>query len=230
MTDETQEPAETPAESPPETTEEPAQPDVEPDEGEQEEEAGEGAEGQPEPQALAPPAVEGLSEKELERRAERIGRANVAYVKKLGEIMEQDFALLEACPRCVPGGFFGHYFTGAPIEPEQKAAVLLSIGEQAASATEYDPFSRQCDVCKGSGVVLSGSRLNRERALECIPCKGRGWIPVGDERRVPSQAVAVPVAANGAQEFVEQPPDADPWGRTPNDPDYGKLPQYVGRS
>jgi hypothetical protein len=230
MTDETQTPDETPAESPPETTEQPAEP-VEPTPEEEEaEEAEEGAEGQPEPQALAPPAVEGLSEKELERRAERIGRANVTYVKKLGEIMEQDFALLEACPRCVPGGFFGHYFTGAPIEPEQKAAVLLSVGEEAPKVSERDSYSRRCEQCDGWGKVLSGSRLNQEKTLVCIACKGRGWVAVGDERRVPSQAVTEPAPVNGAPEFVEQPPDADPWGRTPNDPDYGKLPQYVGRS
>ena len=219
-----------------------AEPPAEPPENAEEENAAEAEEAseldevddlpvEPTDEQLAAQQV-GMGEKELEKMHKRVATASATYAKKITEILGEEAQLLELCPRCVAGGFPGFVFPPvmAPVDAETKAAVLLSIGEEAPNVSEPDPYSRRCDACKGWGRVLSGSRLNQEKTLRCIPCNGRGWVAVGDERRVAQQAVAAPVESNGSSEPAEQPPDADPWGRGPNDPDYGRLPQFVGAS
>ena len=229
------------SEAPEETTQEPEpqeqdgpepEPDLtvsEPSEEEREGEEVEGQEGEPEQSQEASGAAGAVGEKELEKMFKKVETANLAYVKRLEGIMGEEIGVLEPCPRC-GDPFVGLIFPPLmrPASPEVKAAVLLSVGEEPPSVSEPDPYSRRCDACKGWGRVLSGSRLNQQKTLQCIPCNGRGWVAVGDERRVPQQAVAAPVTPNGAEGPVEQPPNADPWGRGPNDPDYGRLPNFVG--
>jgi hypothetical protein len=203
-----------------------------PDEPAEEEVEGDEVGGVPaEPSdAEAAAQVVGMGEKEMEKMHKRVAQASASYAKKITEILGDEAQVLELCPRCVGGGFPGFIFPPlmAPVDPETKAAVLLSIGEEAPNVSEPDPYSRRCDACEGWGRVLSGSRLNQQKTLLCLPCHGRGWVAVGDERRVAQQAVTAPDVPreNGAP--VEQPPEADPWGRGPEHPDYGRLPQFVG--
>jgi hypothetical protein len=182
------------------------------------------------PGEAVPPAVQGMDETAMARMHKRVAQASATYAKKIAEILGDEAQMLELCPRCVGGGFPGFIFPAlmAPVDADTKAAVLLSIGEEAPNVSELDPYSRRCDACKGWGRVLSGSRLNQQKTLQCLPCHGRGWVAVGEERSGAQQAVTAPdvPTENGAP--VEQPPDADPWGRGPNDPDYGRLPQFVG--
>src|SRR5438874_7148718 len=227
MTEPTQEPDVAPDETPAEPDVTPPAP-VEPDEEEQAEEEEPEAPAEPsEPQEPSQP-VGAVSEKELEKMFKRVETANAGYAKRLGEIMGDESTILEACPRC-SDPFLGFIFPPLmkPASPEVKAAVLVSVGEDAPNVTERDNYSRRCEVCDGWGKVLSGSRVNREYSLSCVPCNGRGWIAVGPERLSGAVTTPVAVTSNGAETPVEQPPDADPWGRGPNDPDYGRLPQYT---
>src|SRR6266542_594340 len=226
-----------------ETTEEPEtqeqdgpEPATEPTPEEEEAEAAESeqVEGHPAtPEEGEQPsgAAGAVGERELEKMFKRVETANATYSRKLGEIMGEESHVLEQCPRCA-SPFLGFIFPPLmqPVSPEVKDKVLISVGEQPAAASEPDKYSRRCDACAGMGVVLSGSRTNRDRTLTCYDCKGRGWIPVGDERRVGAPDIAPAPSANGPTETIEQPPDQDPWGRTPGDPDYGRMPQYVGRA
>jgi hypothetical protein len=205
-----------------------------PTEGEDEEaDAHEQEQQEPEQSdAEAAAQVVGMGEKELEKMHKRVATANASYAKKITEILGEEAELLELCPRCVEGGFPGFIFPPvmAPVDAETKAAVLVSIGEEAPNVSEPDPYSRRCDACQGWGRVLSGSRLNQQKTLQCLPCHGRGWVAVGDERSGQQQPVVALVPVNGDESPVEQPPDADPWGRGPDHPDYGRLPQFVGAS
>lgn len=188
---------------------------------------------EPEP-APQPPAAD--SRKLAEKAAKRIETANAAHARKLGEILGEEANDLVPCPRCTHeslpfGGIAGFVIDSPmiPIDPAMKAMVLASVGEAPAVATKPDPYARQCDTCEGAGATLSGSRTNRDRTLTCHDCEGRGWIAVGDERRSGARAVLTPPSPNGPTEVAEQPPDSDPWGRTPDDPDYGRMPQYARR-
>ena len=179
------------SEAPEETTQEPEtqeqdgpepEPDLtgsEPSEEEQEGEEVEGQEGEPEQSQEASGAAGAVGEKELEKMFKKVDAANLAYVKRLEGIMGEEVGVLEPCPRC-SDPFLGLIFPPLmrPVDQERKAAVLLSVGEEPPSVSESDPYSHRCDACQGWGRVLSGSRLNQQKTLQCIPCNGRGWVAV----------------------------------------------------
>jgi hypothetical protein len=223
------------AESPDEPTPEPS-----PDEQAEEEEAHEseqveGVPAEPEPQEEPSGAAGAVGDKEIEKMLKRVETANAGYARKLGEILGDEAQILETCPRCA-APFLGLIWPAAmrPVSPEVKDAVLVSVGEQPAMATMPDPYARRCDVCDGSGVTASGSRRPEEKGVKCIPCNGRGWIPVGDERRVGRSDIAPVAQANGQTDVSPQSmtatapaPDEDLWGRRAGDPNYGVHPMYV---
>lgn len=178
-----------------------------------------------------PPSVEGLSERDIEAKFRRIGRAYNSFTKKVDETMGADVSLLTPCPLCT-GGIPSFLFpdAGSRIDHDTRNAVLVAIGEPPREVTEQDPFSRICETCNGQGRVLSGSHVNAWVTLACIPCNGTGWVAVGDERRsVTTPAQPVAVTPNGATETAEPAPDLDPWGRPATDPDYGRMPIYANR-
>jgi hypothetical protein len=183
------------------------------------------------PGEAVPPAVQGMDEKAMERMHKRVAQASATYAKKISEILGDEAQMLELCPRCVDGGFPGFIFPAlmAPVDPKTKAAVLLSIGEEASEATEPDKYARQCDSCKGAGVTLSGSRRTRDRLLTCHDCVGRGWIAVGPERQGNQTRVVETTTVNGNEETHEPQPEVDLWGTPIGDPDYGVMPQYRSR-
>jgi hypothetical protein len=200
----------------------------EPTEAEEAEEAGQGEEQEPEPEAAGP--VGAVSEKELERGRKKIETAAATFARKVGEIMGEEANLLEPCPRCAPTGIPGFVFpiALAPVDPDTKRAVLVSVGEEASEVTEPSKWSRRCDACNGIGRVLTGSRDNRHKTKECYACNGRGWVPVGPEWAGVASGAPPVAASNGPGAPTEPAPDTDPWGRTPDDPNYGRMPQYVG--
>ena len=215
------------------------EPDVAPGEptpGEQDEEEeaheSEQVEGVPAEEVEQPEAsqpVGAIGEKELEKMFRRVDTANATYRKRLVDIMEAEAGVLESCPRCNEP-FLGLIFPPAmkPVSDEQKAAVLVSVGEAAPLATLKDPFARRCETCDGNGVTLSGSRLNQFKSIRCKPCGGKGYVAVGTERAEEAVAPIEAVAGNGVESPVEQAPNVDLWGRPAGHPDYGVHPQYVG--
>lgn len=214
----------------------PDTPDVpspeEEEEGEQGEEsdAVEGYERAPEDTASPDAAAGAVGEKELEKMFGKVERANVAYAKKLGEIMQDEIQVLEQCPRC-SSPFLGFIFPPMmqPVSAEVKDKVLASVGEQPAMASQPANFARRCDDCDGNGVVLSGSRRNEHKAIRCVSCEGRGFVYVGDPPQT-GPTYTVTTEANTVTNGVkEQAPDEDLWGRKVGHPDYGRHPMYVGQ-
>ena len=157
----------------------------------------------------------------------KVDAANLAYLKRLEGIMESEIGVLEPCPRC-SDPFLGLIFPPMmkPVTADVRDAVLASVGEQPAQATLQTKYARRCEDCDGNGVVLTGSRTNRDKAIKCPECNGRGWIPVGDELRVGRPDVAPSAQGNGESTTVpitlapsEPAPDTDLWGRKVGDPD-----------
>lgn len=205
------------------------------EEEEAESEEVEGQEGEAEAEAEPSGAAGAVGEKELERMFKRVETANATYARKVGDILGDEAQVLETCPRCA-APFLGLIWPPLmkPVSADVKSAVLVSVGEQPPMATNPDPYSRRCDVCDGSGVTDSGSRRAEEKGLKCLPCNGRGWLPVGDERRVGRSDIAPVAQANGQTDVVplavtatEAAPDEDLWGRRAGDPNYGVHPMYV---
>ena len=210
---------------------------AEEEEGAAEAEEVEGAGGEPEQESApeASGAAGAVGEKELEKMFRKVDAANLAYLKRLEGIMESEIGVLEPCPRC-SDPFLGLIFPPMmkPVTAEVRDAVLASVGEQPAQATLQTKYARRCEDCDDNGVVLTGSRTNRDKAIKCPECNGRGWIPVGDELRVGRPDVAPAAQGNGEPTTVpitlapsEPAPDTDLWGRKVGDPDYGVHPMYV---
>jgi hypothetical protein len=223
---ETQEQGEEPTEEPTPLGE-PTEEEEAAEEEEQETQEQDGSE--PEGPSEASAAAGHVGEKELEKMFAKVERANVAYVKRIGESMGEEFGVLEQCPRCA-SPFLGFIFPPMmqPVTADVKDKVLASVGEQPAMATQKATFARRCDDCDGNGVVLSGSRRNDQKTIRCQGCEGRGFVYVGERpTQVESYTPAPPAPAegNGVQQDA---PDTDLWGRPAGHPDYGRHPMYVG--
>ena len=52
-----------------------------------------------------------------------------------------------------------------------------------------DKYSRMCEDCNGEGVTDTRSKVLGQTELPCLDCGGKGWIPIGDERRGRAAAV-----------------------------------------
>lgn len=111
-------------------------------------------------------------------------------------------------------------------EPEQEPQPQ-ALGEPTAANYPPDPYSKPCPTCDGWGMLRTPSHVNGQQALPCPDCGSKGWIPEGTKRG-PLTVVqtGVTTSAEGAP-ALEQPPAQDPWGRGPEHPDYGRLPNYV---
>lgn len=236
MSEQTPETPAAPAETPgPESDPPVPAPQDDDDDAEAEEQAGE-VEGEPEPDEEATPEMHAvLDDRELEKRFKRIETAHNTYSRKLSEIMGEEAQALEPCPRCAHG-IPAFIFPFAPVSPEVKARVLISMGDAPPEASKQDPYTQTCATCDGQGSTLSGSHTTRDKAITCIDCDGKGYTLVGDRRNQVAQALlasranAEPAAAgNGIADVAEQPPELDPWGRPPADPDYGRMPMYATR-
>jgi hypothetical protein len=174
-------------------------------------------------------AAGAVGEKELEKMFAKVERANVAYVKRIGESMGEEFGVLEQCPRCA-SPFLGFIFPPMmrPATDEVKAKVLASIGEHAAMATQKANFARRCDDCDGNGVVLSGSRRNDQKTIRCRACEGKGFVYVGEPPPPVVGYTEVPVPSAEVNGVKEDAPSVDLWGRPAGHPDYGVHPMYAG--
>jgi hypothetical protein len=142
---------------------------------------------------VEPAADDAAAQAENERRAEiaaerqaqeklmkSLNKAAENYAKRIVDILGGDLTGWQACPLCAEG-LPGFRVPRMP-DPEYLAQVKIAIGEDPDPALEPDPYSRQCETCKGKGRVDMHSDVPQWKRAGCIPCDGRGWIPVGPER------------------------------------------------
>lgn len=124
-------------------------------------------------------------QQESQARMEDVGKKldglTKHVAKRMGEILGEDATLYQPCPCCTnfqtPGWV-------PPIDPpaDVRAEIAHYMGQFAETDYKPDNYSRVCDECGGLGETLTGSKVPNQGTLTCIPCKGRGWVPVGAER------------------------------------------------
>jgi len=200
---ETQEPAQVPGPDEtgePDTGDEPdtVTEDDEPDELEPEQ-----------PAEDRPPAPAPQTPEQMERQQQRLEKETERHVKRVAELVGDDFSFLVPCELCHPlmPGF------RLPREPEDevKEAVRYAIGDRQPENWQPDQYSSRCVYCDGLGEVLTGSRVRGKETAVCLGCDGKGWQPIGNERRGGYQAPpAEQVPENGGAESVATAEDDDP--------------------
>jgi len=223
--DEPTEPAEGEPAVDPDEDVNPDHPDGDPDADDAIEGAGDEP-GQGEPQAAGPGF--GLSPEQAEqvfgkaeRKAQDYRKRTVAALDPISE----DFVLCPLCLPFAPGFIFDPAL--AMVEGPQREAVLSAIGEAGDLEVLDAPHARQCDTCGGLGKVKSGSRVQGYETVVCPRCEGRGFMGVtGPTGELPAPPLGNVTEIRPASE-AEPAPETDPFGRTPDHPDYGVMPMYV---
>lgn len=159
---------------------------------------------------------------EMDKRMRR--RAD-AYSKGVVEILGDDLGGFLPCELCSP--FYPGVRLPVPLTAEQTATLRDLIGLPSLETMQQDPYARACDACGGKGKTLTGSAVPSYSSIECLKCHGKGWVPVGDERRLDAlRKPGEPAQPEGPEaERIDE--DVDPWGRRRGDPDFGRLPQYA---
>lgn len=182
-----------------------------------------------EPEAPQEPAqaLTGLSEDEAEKRFRQIERRAETWRKAVLDVLGELAADLEPCPRCLPmaPGFIYPYQL-APITDEQKEAVLLSVNEGALIELKQADDAFICSDCDGRGWVKTGSRVENQKRAKCRHCKGRGWQGPREASLGPDANTQLGSTNGDLDPTLEPIPEADPWGRTRDDPLYGVMPGF----
>lgn len=152
------------------------------------------------------------TEREIEGKNRKLSYEAKRHANRVVQIMgDEDSAILEMCPLCLPliPGF--RYPT--PPVAEQLAAVKEAIGEPASPNYPKDKYSRACDDCGGLGAVDTGSKVIGQGSARCYACKGVGWVPIGPERSggqiTAANGPVVPVAYTPPLLGAPDPPEVE---------------------
>jgi rubrerythrin len=179
-----------------------------------------------EQEATATPP-EPSSEKTMEERSKLLAAAHKTFTTRISKVMEEDANNLEPCPLCWPMTQ-GYVWPGMPVEEERKQAVRIVMGEYGADQFEEDQARAQCPVCKGKGMLKTGSMVTGQDALNCRRCSGMGWIDKPGESGAPNgNATPVWTTAPPPVGAAPQPPP-DQWGRPFGHPHFGQNPAMIG--
>jgi hypothetical protein len=196
------------AEPPVEEQEEPSDdPETEADE---EAEDAETEQGEPQ-EPPEEPQPEGMSEKEMEATRKKLDNENARHRGRISDLIGEEALLLEPCPLC--SGFADGY--RFPIVPPDDVIeqVRVAIGMPDLSNYQQAKDAAQCPDCVGLGVVLSGSLVAENAAINCKTCNGSGYVMLS-----PAGEITGPtVMTNGA------PLQELPAGVNPDDPAVREL-------
>lgn len=155
--------------------------DAEPDEDDAEEQASAereadlAAERQQEAQSIEAQA------REQDAKRKKLDQLAGHVAKRYHDILGDDLDGFVGCPLCA------EWFPGIrlPVQPsyETVAAVKVAIGEDPDPPLKQDIHSIVCSDCDGLGKVLTGSKVNSQKAAQCIACGGTGWQPTDNTRQ-----------------------------------------------
>lgn len=180
-------------------------------------------EGEAPPEQLEPQAA--LSEVDVDRAIAKLEREATRHANRVSEIMGADAQELESCPLCAPA-IPGFRFP-VPVDDEQRAAVLVTLGVDPDPEYVAADDARACDYCKALGKVSTGSNVPEHRTKLCGHCGGTGWQmvsatptpPPTHENGKPPLELAVVAGPAG--------PEPDAWGRPVGHKHYGLHPAYI---
>lgn len=161
---------------------------------------------------------------DIEKAMVKLQREADRHTRRVGEIMGEDALALVPCELCltaIPGFRF-------PVTPDEdvREAVKAAIG--LADLTKYlpAPDAGRCETCAGEGRVKTESHVVGQETIVCLSCNGKGWTSASPQRIGQNGQPPSPQIVVDADTPPEQLPDLDPWGTPPDDPEYGKMPQF----
>lgn len=174
------------AAEPAEPADDPVEPEADPEEldGEPDDDLTEsGEEPDADPSSEAAPGVAEsrlLTERELEKRAQKLDAENTRHAKRVGEIMEDDAADLIPCPVCMDtiAGWVYPPDVAEP-SPEQVSRIRQFAGLPDYTNFRQVPWAHECSSCGGLGKVITGSKVMGAEVTGCRECNERGWINTG---------------------------------------------------
>lgn len=148
------------------------------------------------------------------------------YTKYMeGWATEQEQPLVR-CPLCLPEtpGFIFHP-EQVPLNQDQLNVCNILSGNPLMPDFQAIPQAQTCPACKGEGRVLTGSKVTNKTTIECLECKGSGWV--GEAKNVRPEVAAAPQYVQPNEDGLppEELPKLDPWGTPEWDGDYMRMPQ-----
>lgn len=151
-----------------------SEPTPEPDE--QDEEGNEAEEDEQPAEEPAPEPQVGMTDKEMEASRKKLEAEDTRHRNRISEIMGEEAQFLEPCPLC------SHFVAGLifPQVPSEEivAATRVAIGMPDLSNYQPAKHAHKCPDCEGLGVVLSGSLVQGNVAIECNTCHASGYVVV----------------------------------------------------
>jgi hypothetical protein len=200
------------AENPDEEPVEPIEPDDDDD--------AEAEETEPEPS-------EPSSLSQVENIDKALGAEQKRHAKALAKALGDQWEHFAMCPLCQVDGYAMPYAPGE-IEPEQRDAILVVMGESGNQALKEHTTEVRCPTCDGWGEMRNGSRRAEQSTSACQACMGTGHI---DKSQLASNTPAL--AAVPTYPWDETPaapvvaPNVDRWGRNMGHPDFGLEPNTI---
>lgn len=119
---------------------------------------------------------DGLSEKQLEAGRKKLEAEGTRHRNRVSEILGEEAQHLIPCPLC-EGFVDGLIFPVLPPE-DVIARTRVAIGMPDLSNYQQAKDARQCPDCAGLGVVLSGSLVAENAAINCKGCNGSGYVMI----------------------------------------------------
>jgi hypothetical protein len=154
------------------------------DEEQAEEEAHEAETPPAEPaEASAPP-----SEKEIEKANRALEKEATAHANRISKIMGEDAQALVPCELCWPLAPGFHWPADvAPIDDEQRAAILAAIGmgDGGASILNDAKGVHECESCSGYGLLAFPTKVQHVKEQQCPACTGSGYVLDAQREAVP---------------------------------------------
>jgi hypothetical protein len=142
--------------------------------------------------------AQALSEKEIEKRFEKIAKENARHTSRISEIMEEGANDLLPCPLC------SHFVTGwiyppqlAPLPEEGVASTLAVLGMHGPRELRHASDTTTCQECDGQGEVETGSKRPGYESKNCGACQATGYVSTaqttnGNGHNVPTPIVTGP--------------------------------------
>ena len=195
------------------------------DDSEAEPEPEEAEEEEPEPEPEPEPS--GLSEREMGKKFDSLGKRVVTYRGVIAQFIEDTGQPLVPCTLCheLSPGYFIHPDVN-PLPEQNVQATKLLLGLPVDRPLRDDDKSNTCPKCDGWGDVKTGSKVQGKTVATCLECNGRGWIGERLNRTPAEVAAGLPeplhlLGLPADEELLE-----DSWHTPKGHPDFGKLPQY----
>lgn len=185
-------------------------------------------------------AAPGLSQKQIEQRWERVGKAGLAYINRVQGILAEDFGDFRLSPLSLPG-MPGFIFDPrvVPLDDDIIRATRELFGDPSPVERLQATDAFTCPSCDGVGEVLSGSQVPKWKVVECTDCDGKGFKGPRSLKGEQPVGVLPSQVQPDSDEPPEEAPATDYWGRPrthlgymvmpyPNMPEHLRPPGYQG--